>query len=61
MNKNVIGLLLFAIAGSYSLIRGLPRIINRNKINNEANYILSVGQVIGGIMCWIFLICVFIH
>jgi hypothetical protein len=61
MNKNVIGLLLIAIAGSVSLLWGLHGIVNRKKINNRVNYIFSVGQFIGGIMCWIFLICVFIR
>ena len=59
MNKNMMGLLLTAISGLILLLWGIHGIVNRKKINNRADYILAVGQFIGGVMLWSFLIYVF--
>jgi uncharacterized membrane-anchored protein len=59
MDKNLISLIIIAFVGIGFLVWGLHGIVNRKKINNRANYILSVSQVISGVMVWIFLIYVF--
>ncbi|KQC06936.1 MAG: hypothetical protein APR62_07280 [Smithella sp. SDB] len=61
MDKNSISLLIIVFFGIGFLVWGLYGIVNRKKINNRANYILSVSQFICGVMVWVFLIYLFLR
>ena len=49
----IVAIILMAIA---ALVWGIHGVINRDKINNRANYILSIFQIMGGITMFVFLI-----
>lgn len=56
MNEQIKELIYCSMIGVALLAWGTYGIVNKNKINNRANYILSVAQVLGAIMAFIFVI-----
>ena len=51
-------ILILLIAGLIMVIHGLHGILKRKKINNHAHFVLSVGQLIAGLLSLFFFILV---
>jgi hypothetical protein len=60
MNRATLGLLLTAISTIGLLTWGFYGIKKKEKIHNRVDYIISVGQVIGGLMGVAYLVYYFL-
>jgi hypothetical protein len=56
MTKQIVQLIIMASMGIGISAWGIYGIVNKNKIKNRGDYILSVGQVLGGITILVFVI-----
>jgi hypothetical protein len=54
INKELFGWLIGIGGGFVLIVWGIHGILNKNIIKSRSNYILSIGQLIGGIMALIF-------
>jgi len=58
--KDVQFLVLMVPMGILLIVWGLHGIINKDKIRNRAHYLTSKTQLVGGIMCLVFLLLYFL-
>ena len=61
IDKDLLSWLIGIGGGIVMIVWGLHGFINKKKINNRTNYVLSIAQIIGGIMALIFPLIYFWH
>ena len=57
MNNRVLPLILSALIAIATFIWGISGIVQKDRIRNRADYMLSVGQVVGSLIILIAVIC----